>query len=269
MSLEKSQLLGLYVIICFLILCGCNTKQSGTDKKVPGTLIFSANGEDFVRKGFTSKDGWYITFENLYVNIVDPMAYRHGKDTVEAPLSGEYWVDLALGNAEALPIPLDTLTGVAPDNYQSLSFSVKRKREGEHQGYSIVMQGKATREKEQIPFTIKFDEEMDFNGIEGYVGEELKGLVLPAKTAVVEMTFHFDHIFGDVTAPDDDHIKENAVGFDFYKAYATKGEISAEQKDFQSAKEYKKLLETLWTLGHLGEGHCEVSNQSSLKGSRL
>ena len=30
-----------------------------------GSLVLVANGEDFVRQGFVSKDGWSINFEHL------------------------------------------------------------------------------------------------------------------------------------------------------------------------------------------------------------
>jgi len=30
-----------------------------------GTLQFVANGEDFIRQGFTSKDGWNISFDEV------------------------------------------------------------------------------------------------------------------------------------------------------------------------------------------------------------
>ena len=41
-----------------------------------GILEFFANGEDFVRQGFVSKDGWQITFESLPIGIADIVAYQ-------------------------------------------------------------------------------------------------------------------------------------------------------------------------------------------------
>ncbi|MEO0847818.1 MAG: DUF4382 domain-containing protein, partial [Cyanobacteria bacterium J06648_1] len=40
-----------------------------------GTLTLVANGEDFVRQGFVSKDGWQIDFAHLFVNIGEAIAY--------------------------------------------------------------------------------------------------------------------------------------------------------------------------------------------------
>jgi hypothetical protein len=104
---------------------------------------------------------------------------------------------------------------------------------------------------------------MVFDGPEGYVGEELKGLLQPGSTTEVEMTFHFDHIFGDIEADKDDHINTRSVGFDFFYPFAQDGVVDVRQEDLQDAEGYRTLVEALWTLGHLGEGHCEVSEQSS------
>ena len=104
---------------------------------------------------------------------------------------------------------------------------------------------------------------LDFDGKEGYVGDELKGLLQPGGVTDVEMTFHFDHIFGDSSAASDDHINTESVGFDFFYQFARSGKVDVSQSDLMAAAEYPRFARSLWTLGHLGEGHCEVSNQSS------
>ena len=38
------------------------TEQTQTTDNTPGTLQLRANGEDFVREGFVSKDGWESDF---------------------------------------------------------------------------------------------------------------------------------------------------------------------------------------------------------------
>ena len=52
------------IVFIFLLLAGCNgTGNTSSNKSVmesQGTLSLVANGEDFVRKGFTTKDGWQI-----------------------------------------------------------------------------------------------------------------------------------------------------------------------------------------------------------------
>ena len=37
-----------------------------------GTLVITANGEDFVRDGFVSEDGWQIDFDTVQVNVQGP-----------------------------------------------------------------------------------------------------------------------------------------------------------------------------------------------------
>jgi hypothetical protein len=225
--------------------------------------VFTANGEDFVRRGCVDKQGWSISFENLYVNIVEPTAYVPDGDE-EVVLEGSHWVDLAEGTADAGPIVMGTAQEVPPANYQSLRFALGRTSEGPYAGSSIVMIGSAEREGLQVPFTIRLDEEMVFDGREGYVGEELKGLLQPGSTTEVEMTFHLDHVFGDNQADEEDHINTGSVGFDFFGAFAEDGVVDVSQADLQDAEGYPTLVQALWTLGHLGEGHCAVSQQSSV-----
>lgn len=105
---------------------------------------------------------------------------------------------------------------VKAGNYQSLKFGIRRKQSGEHKGFSMVLIGQAARDGKAVSFTIKLDEEMDFDGREGYVGDELKGLLSAEGTTDVEMTFHFDHVFGDIETGMDDHINTGSVGFDFF-----------------------------------------------------
>lgn len=77
------------------------------------------------------------------------------------------------------------------------------------------------------------------------------------------MTFHFDHVFGDCEADAEDHINKGSVGFDFFHTFAEDGAVAVCQADLRGAAGYRTLVQALWTLGHLGEGHCEVSQQSS------
>ena len=247
-------------LICVLCLFGCGKKEQAASLSRAGTMLFVANGEDFVRKGFVDKQGWKIAFDNLYVTIVDPVAY--GKPG-EAVLKGSFWVDLAKGDKDADPISVGKTENVKAGNYQSLKFKIRKATSGEYKGYSIVMIGTAEKEGTKVPFVIKLDEEMDYDGKEGYVGDEIKGMVPAGGTAEVEMTFHFDHIFGDNEAPADDHINTGSVGFDFFNQFVKNGKVAIAQSDMTKSKGYDVLLKAIWTLGHLGEGHCECINQSS------
>ena len=53
-----------------IVLAGCGSGGEG------GTLQINANGEDFVRQGFVSKDGWSITFDHVYITLADITAYQ-------------------------------------------------------------------------------------------------------------------------------------------------------------------------------------------------
>ncbi len=246
------------VALCALVLIlftGCGSRRTGA-------LTFTANGEDFVRRGFVDKQGWHIAFDSLLVNCVDITAYN-AKANLSVTLPGAHLIDLASGDENAEPIKTGFVENVPVGNYQSLAFRLKRAVSGPYPGYSIVMIGTASREGREVPFTIKLDEEMLFDGREGFVGDQIKGVVKENDTAEVEMTFHFDHVFGDSEAAPDDHINTGSVGFGFFDAGIGKGVVDIDQAHLKKREQYETFVRALWTLGHLGEGHCEVSETST------
>jgi hypothetical protein len=262
------------MILLFALILGCggDGSEGSKPRQTPdrseasgqntGTIVFEANGEDFVRRGFTDRGGWRIQFDQLMVNLADPTAYT-SDGSLQAVLAGDHWIDLAAGDENAAPIEVGRLNGVTAANYQSLKFSLARRRSGEHEGFTIVMIGKASKDGQEIPFRIRLDEQMLFDGREGYVGDEVKGVLKPGDETRAEMTFHFDHIFGDSEAASDDHINTGSVGFDFFYGFERGGSVDTTQSELKEAPEYPTLVRSIWTLGHLGEGHCEVSGQSS------
>lgn len=251
-------------VILFLLMASVFMLFASSCSKAPegsGTIIFTANGEDFVREGFVEKNGWQVSFDKVYVNIVNPTAYN--SEGLKSILKGAFFTDLAEGEKDAEPIVVGKTEKVPHGNYQSLKFSIKRAKSGEFKGYSIVMIGTAKKGKETVNFTIKLNEEIDFDGKEGFVGDEIKGLLAENGETDVEMTFHFDHIFGDKEAAADDHINAGSVGFDFFNAYTKDGVLDVSQDMLKEAADYSKLIKALSSLGHLGEGHCEASNMTS------
>ena len=91
------------------------------------------------------------------------------------------------------------------------------------------------------------------------MGDVRKGMVAAGGTADVEMTFHFDHIFGDAETPVDDDLNVSAVGFEPFASIAEGGKLDVNMADMQSklsSEEYQMLVDILPTLGHVGEGHC-------------
>ena len=224
-------------------------------------MEFKANGEDFVKNGFVGKNKWRIDFDHLFVNIANIKAYNSEKN-LEIKLNNKYWIDLKSIDKDGLT-PVDTVKNVKPGNYQSLNFELKRAFSGEYKDYSIVIIGKAKKNNKTIPFKIKLDEEMLFVGKEGFVGDQIKGLLKENGTAETEMTFHFDHIFGDDNSPASDHVNTESVGFDFFNQFVKNGKVDVSQKELKTTKNYKTLIKAIWSLGHLGEGHCDTFKQSS------
>jgi hypothetical protein len=172
-------------------------------------------------------------------------------------------VDLAEGDEDADPIFVGEIKDVAVGHYNAVSWQMKKAPSGPAQGHSLAILGTAENDGQSIDFTISIEEEYAYSCGE-YVGDERKGIVEDAGTADVEMTFHFDHIFGDYDVPQDDHVNTGAIGFDPLAALAENGEVSEDMAGLEaklSPQDYQTLVDTLPTLGHVGEGHCYCDKQ--------
>jgi len=254
--MQKTYLLSLMIV---LLLAGCAPKEVGT-------LEFRANGEDFVRQGFVSKDDWSITFDSVNINLSGIEAYQtdppydpheDGQNidaNVTATLGGPFAFDLAQGGQDADPIFAGKVEDAPAGQYNALAFDMVP---GDS-GYSLVMVGTAEKDGETIHFTISVENTYPFICGE-YIGDERKGILSADGTADLEMTFHFDHIFGDIETPLDDSLNTGAVGFDPFAALAKDSALDVDMADLEAnmdPADYKILVETLPTLGHVGEGHC-------------
>jgi len=251
------------VVIFFaaVVFSGCGVKESGT-------LQFTANGEDFIRQGFVSKDGWALTFDHVYVTLADVTAYQANppydpdkggevQSETKVSLPGTHTVDLAEGDENAPPIMVGEVKAPV-GHYNAISWKMIKAPEGPAKGYSLVIMGKAVKEGRTVNFTIKNEEEYKYTGGE-YVGEERKGIVQEGSVADLEMTFHFDHLFGDAETPADDELNVGALGFEPFAVFAENGKVDVDLamlKAKLSPADYQKLEEILPTLGHVGEGHC-------------
>ncbi len=227
------------------MLAGC------TNGAATGTLQFHANGEDFVRQGFVSKDDWAISFDHVYITLADITAYQtdppydphdgaaiNGK--AEISLDGAHTIDLAEGGENEPPIVVGEVSSAPAGHYNAISWNMARATSGEAAGHSLLMIGTAIKDDNVIDFAIAVDEEYTYAGGE-YVGDERKGILATGGTADLEMTFHFDHIFGDGDLPLDDDLNAAAVGFEpFANGY--------------TGAEAINMIEM--HLGHVGEGHC-------------
>lgn len=261
-------LAALLVLLSGIALVGCDGGETAT-----GNLRFYANGEDFVREGFVARDGWNISFTHIYVHLSDINAYQtdppydpYSEGNIDADtsvgLSGDHTVDLAEGDKNAAPILVGQVTDAPVGHYNAVYWEMTNAASGPSAGYSLVIIGTADKGNESIAFTIGVEEEYAYSCGE-YVGDERKGIADDGGTADLEMTFHFDHIFGDADVPMDDHINIGAIGFDPFAALASDGEVNEDLASLQAKlnnEDYQTLTGTLPTLGHVGEGHCHCEN---------
>jgi hypothetical protein len=231
-----------------------------------GTLQVRANGEDFIRQGFVTKDGWSVTFDHVYVTLSDLTAYQANppydaqeggeiQAATQVTLDGVHTVDLAEGDEQAEPILVGEVDAPA-GRYNALAWDMVTAESGPASGAVIMLQGNAEKADEQVDFTIRLNRETS-HSCGDYVGDERKGLLEAGERAEVEATFHFDHLFGDGDLPADDALNTGAVGFDLLAELAEDGTLDADMtalRDALPADEYEKL-ETLH-LAHVGEGHC-------------
>ncbi|MEL7141942.1 MAG: DUF4382 domain-containing protein [Cyanobacteria bacterium J06573_11] len=251
------------------LLVGCS--QSDRASNGTGTLLITANGEDFVRQGFTDKDGWQISFDHVYITLADITASQVEppfditktlNPTAQVKVPEPITVDLAAGDENADPVTVASVEPAPAGRYTALGWQVITPESGPAAGYPLVMIGTATKAEETIAFQIQLADELTFQ-CGDFVGEERKGILEQDETADVEATFHFDHFFGDGEAPADDEINTGALGFEPLAALATDGELTIDSEGLKSqlsAEDYEAIQALLPSLGHVGEGHCEVIN---------
>jgi hypothetical protein len=260
------QTAGLLLILALLLAACGNTDTEPATSADTGTLQFRANGEDFIRQGFVTKDGWNIAFDHVYVTLADLTAYQADPPydaqedgeiaaTTTATLEGTHTVDLAAGDADAAPVLVGEVTAPA-GRYNALSWRMVEAADGPASGAVILMQGTAEKAGEQVAFSIALDQE-SAHTCGDYVGDERKGLLEANATADVEATFHFDHIFGDADLPPDDALNSGALGFAPLAALAEQGALDVDMAALEtglSPVAYATL--TGAHLAHVGEGHC-------------
>ena len=240
-----------------------------------GTLEFVANGEDFVRQGFVTKDGWQVDFEHLYVTLDEVTAYQSDppfdaeaggtpEATVTVSIDEPLTIDLAEGDADADPILVKAMD--APmGRYNALSWKMIPAEDGAAAGQTLWMEGTATKDDQTVDFAIKLDPTLGYV-CGDFVGDERKGILEGTDTADIEATFHFDHLFGDGEAAPDDYINTGALGFEPLAAIAQDGSLDVTMADLEaqlSPEEYETLIGILPSLGHVGEGHCEETELAS------
>lgn len=248
---------------------------SDNQSQSEGTLNLVANGEDFVREGFVTKDGWTISFDRLDVNLAEVTAYQMDgafeptpTDTLDSLNNQEkvslvdtpQVVNLAEGEADAAPI-LVTNAEVTSGFYNAVAWKIDTAEDNSPlAGKTMVMQGTATKDNRVVNFDISLNRPIQYLCGE-YVGDERKGFVQAGKTGEVETTFHFDHIFGDGKTSADDDLNVGALGFAPLAQLASGDRLTIDDATLSqqlSPEDREKLIKAVIGLGHVGEGHCAV-----------
>ncbi|MBD2652098.1 hypothetical protein H6G45_01055 [Synechocystis sp. FACHB-383] len=266
------------LLLVLLSGCGGETLSSPELKASPpvnqGTLIVRANGEERAREGLTTKDGWFLDFSHVYVSLAEINAYQIEPAfdaSTDAPLPdtavaiaipGSTVVDLAAAGKDAETV----LVGETPapaGKFNALSWQMPLAAAGPTQGYSILLEGTATKNGRTIPFRLGVKEQLGF--ICGdFVGDERKGILTAGGKADLEATFHLDHLFGEGKEPADSDINLSAFGFAPLAALAQEKGIEINSEDLQAQlgeADYQTFLQVLANLGHVGEGHCRQTRE--------
>lgn len=260
-----------------LVLLGCSgdgetkTTTSTSTSDTQGSLTLVANGEDFVRQGFVTKDDWNLNFERVAVNVAGVTAYQTEpafdpnqdeeiKFQKALPIVSEVTtVDLAAGEGNAPPIQVKELQADA-GFYNALAWEMVSQNDSGLENQTIILQGIATKGQEKVNFQLGFALPVQYLCGE-FVGDARKGFVKQDAPAEVEMTFHFDHIFGDRDTPADDPLNQDALGFQPLAELSQNGELKADWQTLQqklSPENQALLTEAIAGLGHVGEGHCKA-----------
>jgi hypothetical protein len=130
------------------------------------------------------------------------------------------------------------------------------------EGTSLLLVGKAVKDARTVTFTLRFTESFAWTSCGPH--PDAPGVVAEGGTGQVELTFHLDHIFGDAgegpaDPTDEDTVNHGAIGFAPFLALAEGDVIDATQAALSALPEYERLLAALATLGHYGEGHCNLA----------
>lgn len=217
-----------------------------------GTLTLFASGEDLATEGFAApkltRDGWALeftrilaTFDRITAFQTDPPFMADGPEIGGNPLAfdGPFTVDLVAADARDL-VELATID--APEgHFNALAWTLVRAAGGDAAGFSLVFEGIARRDGQEVAFTLTSADSV-MHACGEYIGDERKGFVAAGRAAELEITLHLDHLFGRADKPADDPMNLEAPGF----------------APFASGGRHSISLDGLH-LGHVGEGHCHVT----------
>lgn len=266
--------LPLTILVGLSLSGGCNSDQLTEITDDSSTLALVANGEDFVREGFITKDGWDISFNHVYVNLANVTTYE-----TDPPFNAETdkeikakkkvtlldtvkTLDLAEGDENAPPILVNKINA-EPGFYNALTWSLVRGNEDVTENHSIVLEGVAQKNGKTVNFLVSLNPELSYQCGE-FIGEIRKGILTENGTAELEITMHFDHIFGDQELASDDELNLGALGFEPLAKLAQNDSLRVTMEELSqklTAEEYQQLTTAINSLGHVGEGHCHEKSE--------
>ena len=213
------------------------------------TLTLFASGEDLATEGFTdprlTKDGWALDFSRIIAHVDQVTAWRSEPpfmgdgpeiDGTALEFGGPFKVDLVDAD-DADRVELATIDA-DPGFYNALSWTLSPAPEGKFEGFSLVFEGVARRDGEEVAFTLATRDAI-YHACGEYVGDTRKGIVTEDAGSELEITLHLDHMFGRADWPEDRAANQEALGFD---AFAEGGMHEFTLGDLH--------------IGHVGEGHC-------------
>lgn len=247
---------------------GSSAKAATHQAQGTGELEIRANGEDFVRDGFISKDGWAIRFEHLYVGLADVAALQTKppfdpdwgvKPNIQSHVNQAPVTVVDLADDSAPTALVAQFPKAQAGRYNALGWRITPAPSGPSQGQSLSLVGQATQGSETISFVIDWDESYQYL-CGDFIGDQRKGILKAGDRADLEATFHFDHVFGDGDAPPEDELNQDALGFGPLAALAEDGSLSSNRSALQSQldpADFNTLEKAIAGLAHVGEGHCQ------------
>jgi len=246
----------LFLVLFIFLDCNKNKKDE--------TLIFYASGKDFVKKEFIDKDGWQISLQSVLLHIRDVTI----TDSVVIKIYDKFFLQLKSVDYDKIKIteitkPKKTFT------IKTISFSLKKTFDYDFPGYSFIIKGIAKKDKKEINFTIKFNEEIIW-----VVEDEEQS---QNKDESIDFNFHLEYIFGSIDpikikAHNEEEeeieydVNDFACGFNFFLPFEKNGIIDVTQEDLLKSKnknEYEKLIKALHRIAFVGEKEAKVVYTSS------
>ncbi|WP_262562657.1 hypothetical protein [Acaryochloris sp. CCMEE 5410] len=124
-----------------------------------------------MRQGFTSKDGWQISFDHVYAHLSEIKAYQTNppfdpdteaplQSTSEVTLPAET-VDLAAGDENAAPVSVSE-TEAPAGHYNALAWKMTPAEDGPAAGQVLMLVGQAIKDGKTVEFTLSFDRELAY-----------------------------------------------------------------------------------------------------------